>query len=144
MVNSTDLVDGPNFPLGKRQQQLLRDVRFLGSATVRDVMTHGGYTLSVSTVAAILDKLYRKGFLTRKLKDRAFFYSPRKTEAEATTAEARTRLRDIVEVIGNNSLPALVDAIAEKEPALIDALAEILDQRKTSRKVLPPDDDLDD
>ncbi len=48
-----------------------------GEGNVRDVAEKLGRPLAYTTVMTTLDRLYKKGLLERRKKDRAFFYSPR-------------------------------------------------------------------
>jgi predicted transcriptional regulator len=132
MVRTPKWGEPSNSPGGPRQKQLLHDVRVLGTATVRDVMAHGSYSLNVNTIASVLSSLYKKGFLIRTMnRNKAWVYSARETVDEATAAVAKSCSKTLLDSVPVDPLRALVEAIAECEPSLIEALADLVEQKKT-------------
>jgi predicted transcriptional regulator len=61
--------------LGHREREVLAVVRELGSATVQQVAERLSCGLAYTTVMTTLDRLFRKGLLTRKKMSRAYLYS---------------------------------------------------------------------
>ena len=53
-----------------------------GSATVRELVEGGCDDLAYTTVMTTLDRLFKKGFLTRSEENRAFRYVPRLSREE--------------------------------------------------------------
>ncbi|MFP5226151.1 MAG: BlaI/MecI/CopY family transcriptional regulator [Acidobacteriota bacterium] len=61
--------------LGRREREVLSAVRDLGSATVQQVAERLDSGLAYTTVMTTLDRLFRKGLLSRRKQNRAFLYS---------------------------------------------------------------------
>lgn len=61
--------------LGHREREVLSIVRELGCATVQQVADRLNRGLAYTTVMTTLDRLFRKGFVQRRKKSRAFLYA---------------------------------------------------------------------
>ena len=61
--------------LGRREREVLSVLRQLGHATVQQVGKRLETGLAYTTVMTTLDRLFRKGLLTRRKENRAFVYS---------------------------------------------------------------------
>lgn len=59
-----------------------------GECSVRDVAQHLERPLAYTTVMTTLDRLYKKGLLSRQKLDRAFLYSQRMSRTEYDRARA--------------------------------------------------------
>lgn len=94
--------------------------------SVRDVLTELApeRTLAYTTVMTVLDKLYRKGWVSRQLVRRSYRYRPTSTREEA----ASQLLRELLDSTGNPDgvLLHFVHSASEEEFAL---LQRGLDQR---------------
>lgn len=85
---------------GELEERIMRVLWRRGRpATVRDV--HGALVkdtpLAYTTVMTVMDRLWRKGFLQREQRGRAYEYTPVRTEAEHTATlmnELLSRTRD--------------------------------------------------
>jgi predicted transcriptional regulator len=76
--------------LGPLEQQVLGEVWTRGNATARELMTASdGH--AYTTLLATLERLWRKGLLTRAVEGRRHRYSPAFTEAELKRVVARQR-----------------------------------------------------
>jgi predicted transcriptional regulator len=71
--------NAPSLPplgvLGRREREVLSILRQLGCATVQQVADQLNTGLAYTTVMTTLDRLFRKGLLTRRKQNRAFLYS---------------------------------------------------------------------
>lgn len=114
--------------LGSLEQQVL-DVVWTGAEmTVRDVHTRLEGKVAYTTVMTTLDRLYRKGLLDRTKRTRAFVYSASATREELEEIVAS----DVVSgLLGGESAPLpflsnLVDAVGERDRALLDELERLV------------------
>lgn len=83
-----------------------------------------------TTVLTTLDRMHRKGYLTREKQVKAFVYSPRYTRAEFERMVAQEVLGAL---IGNFTEPALstfVDLIGDDDVALDQLEARIQEKRR--------------
>src|SRR5260370_24806972 len=68
--------------LGPLEQRVLDGLWSKGSATVRELIEHCCPELAYTTVMTTLDRLFKKGLLTRSEEGRAFRYSARFSRAD--------------------------------------------------------------
>ena len=86
-----------------------------------------------TTVLTTLDRMHRKGYLTREKHGKAFLYSPAYSREEF---ERRMAHEVLCALIGNSSAPALsafVDLVAEDAEAL-DQLEELVREKKRAAR----------
>ncbi len=95
-----------------------------GEFSVRDAAEHLA-SLAYTTVMTTLDRLFKKGYLNRRMQDRAFFYSARYSRAELEQRQAGK----LVSGLFSNShsspealISCLVDAVGQYDESLLDEL----------------------
>lgn len=118
--------------LGPLELELMRILWSRGESNVRDVARRLGRSLAYTTVMTTLDRLYKKGFLDRRMPDRAFVYSPKFSQEEWERQRAETIVagwlagsRPSRELLFSSFL----DAIGEHDARLLDEL-----EKKIRRK----------
>ncbi len=73
----------PNRPvLGPLEAEVMDVLWNCAEGNVRDVIHHLGRALAYTTVMTTLDRLYKKGLLSRRKSERAFIYVPRMSRQE--------------------------------------------------------------
>jgi len=113
--------------LGQREREVMAIVSGQGSASVQQVSEHLSSTLAYTTVMTTLDRLFRKGFLVRKKKDRAYIYSAALTSREVEGQRAAGLVRRFFGDSGEAPdllLSCLVDAVHRYDTTLLDQLEE--------------------
>src|SRR6267378_853192 len=70
------------FSLGRLEFRLMQILWSRGESNVRDVIQQLDRPLAYTTVMTTLDRLYKKGFLGRRMPERAFLYSARMSREE--------------------------------------------------------------
>lgn len=96
-----------------------------GSADVRDVtdcLSRGAYT----TVKTVMERLTKKGFLTRRREGKAYRYTPALSRAELETQVAQRASRELLNGFGRVALTHFVEA-AREDPGRIQELRQLLD-----------------
>jgi len=68
--------------LGPLELELMQILWSHGESNVREVVCRLERPLAYTTVMTTLDRLYKKGFLDRRMPDRAFVYSPKFSQEE--------------------------------------------------------------
>lgn len=122
--------------LGTLEREVLECLWRRGESSVRDVHAAFGETTAYTTLMTTLDRLFRKGLLTRRKEGRAFIY-----EARVTREEFERGVReDLLEgLLGQNAegaepvLSYIVEHVGERDRALLDRLDEMI---KTKRREL--------
>jgi len=120
--------------LGPLELELMQILWAHGECNVREVVRRLDRLLAYTTVMTTLDRLYKKGFLERRMQDRAFVYSPRfsreeweRLRAESLVAGWFAGPRPSRELLFSSFL----DAVGEHDAKLLDEL-----ERKIRRKRL--------
>jgi len=110
---------------------LLEQVWGRGNATVREILEGADLNIAYTTVMTTLDRLYKKGLLSRIAEGRAFRYSPRYSQQELQRAAAGVAIRQLLDA-GANGMPLsyLVEAVSEHDVQLLDQLQELVEQKR--------------
>lgn len=86
------------------------------------------------TVVTVLNKLVRKGLLSRAKRDDLFHYTPRLSEEEFM-AHASRRLVEGILSLGEEAVAAsLVDVLAERDPERLAELGRLVRRRLRERE----------
>ena len=124
-------------PLGPLEIAVMEILWAQASCNVRDVAERLGRPLAYTTVMTTLDRLYKKGLLTRRKSERAFVYSAALTREEWE----QKRAGDFVAGFLSPELlvSCLVEAVGEYDAALLDDLEKKIKakRRELDRKVKP-------
>lgn len=119
--------------LGKLEREVLNEVWLRGEASVREVERTFDGRVAYTTVMTTLDRLYKKGLLTRRKSGRAFLYSPRLSREEFEQGVAE----DIIDgLLGRRTdgvepvLACFVDAVSERDRELLDELDRLVQQKR--------------
>ena len=80
-----------------------------------------------------LDRLYKKGLLARAKEGRAYLYSPRVTREEFERGVAEDVLGGLLDRTADGAEPLLaciVEAVSERDRALLDELQRLVEEKK--------------
>jgi predicted transcriptional regulator len=120
-------------PLGRLESQVMDCLwRSDEALSVRDVSQRLNGPWAYTTLMTTLDRLFKKGLLTREPKSRAFVYRARLTRADLGVRALRTAVSDIEAGAPNRDLAiaALVDAIESHDPGWLDSLDRLVKEKK--------------
>jgi predicted transcriptional regulator len=96
-----------------------------GESNVHDVIEKLGRPLAYTTVMTTLDRLYKKGLLSRHKSERAFLYSTRQTRMEWEQKRAGEFVAGFLngpQAAGELLISCLVEAVGQKDATLLDEL----------------------
>jgi predicted transcriptional regulator len=118
--------------LGPLEQRLLYALWARGNATVRELVEDGNPKLVYTTAMTTLDRLYKKGLLSRVREGRAFRYQARCRREEMEQVAARQIVGRLLEANAGPTLPLsyLVEAVTEHDVRLLDCLQEIVERQR--------------
>lgn len=122
--------------LGPLEETVLEQVwRYGREASVREVAAALPRALAYTTVMTTLDRLYRKGLLSRRKEGRAFLYASRTTREQFTAGFLR---RWLDRLAGRGTvrpvLASLVEAVGEHDAALLPELQRLVRERERALK----------
>ena len=103
-----------------------------GSATVRELVEGVCQKLAYTTVMTTLDRLFKKGLLTRSEEGRAFRYVPRFSREELHREAVGHALRQLLDASPASSLPLsfLVEILGERDAQLLDDLRKVVERKR--------------
>jgi predicted transcriptional regulator len=124
----------PAGQLGPLEQRMLDALWARGSATVRELVEDAYRDLAYTTVMTTLDRLFKKGLLTRSEEGRAFRYSPRMTREELHREAAGDAFRRLLDASPASTLPLsfLVEILGERDTQLLEDLRKLVEEKRRS------------
>ena len=111
--------------LGPLEQMVMEIVWARPESCVRDVAARLARPLAYTTVMTTLDRLYKKGMLTRVKSDRSFIYSATLSRDDWERQQAGDLVSEMLANPRHSSellISCLVDAVGEHDAALLDEL----------------------
>ena len=118
--------------LGPLEQRMLDALWARGGASVRDLVERGCEDLAYTTIMTTLDRLFKKGLLTRTAQGRAFRYVPRVSREEFHREAASHAFRQMLDASSISSLPLsfLVEILGQRDAQLLDDLGELVERKR--------------
>ena len=89
--------------------------------------------VAYTTVMTTMDRLFKKGLLARRMVGRAFVYRAAATRQELEGAVAAELVQSLLQRGGGEPLPilsSLVDAVSERDRALLDELERLVREKR--------------
>lgn len=125
-----------SLPGGELEYAVLGALWELEKASAREVHERVGEPngLVYTTTATVLDRLHTKGLVSRERHGKAFIYKP---AVERETVEKARAAKTVGGLLGTEPRPAiaaLVEAVEDLDPDLLDELARVVDRRRRSRR----------
>lgn len=118
--------------LGPLEIRMLEGLWARGSATVRELVESDYQDLAYTTLMTTLDRLFKKGLLTRAEEGKAFRYAPRFSREELHREAASNALRQLLDASPASSLPLsfLVEILGEHDKRLLDDLGKLVERKR--------------
>jgi predicted transcriptional regulator len=114
--------------LGSLESELMERVWDRGEFSVRDLHLEFATRLAYTTVMTTLDRLYKKGLLTRRKVGKAFLYAAAFTEKEYQELLTQHLFGMVLTDRMNNNtvLSCFVDAVGEADKEMLDKLDQLV------------------
>ena len=119
--------------LGKLERQMLAEVRRQGETSVRQVWLTMGEATAYTTIMTTLDRLYRKGLLSRRKEGRAFLYSSKFSAGELERGVAGDVIGNLLDSNTGPVEPVLaciVDAVSDRDRQFLDDLERLVREKR--------------
>ncbi len=119
--------------LGELESKVLTIVRSQGETNVGRVSDALDRSYAYTTVMTTLDRLYKKGLLTRFKEGRAFYYSAKYSAEElerGITADVMSTLLDASPSRVSPVLACIVDSVSHRDRQLLDELERLVQQKR--------------
>jgi len=121
--------------LGSLERDVMALVWRRGDVNVRDACDELGSIVAYTTVMTTMDRLFKKGLLTRRRVGRAFVYRASASRAEIESAVATELVHSLLQREGEPLpvLSSLVDAVSDRDRALLDELERLIREKRRRR-----------
>jgi predicted transcriptional regulator len=122
--------------LGRLEREVMEIVWRCDRVNTREVRDQIRRAVAYTTIMTTLDRLFKKGLLTRERDGRAFVYRAALTRHEMEQAITTGLLRSLLDVDAGRSRPLLsnlVDTIGDRDSALLDELEELVRRKRRER-----------
>jgi len=118
--------------LGPLEERMLDGLWAKGSATVRELQEGFCADLAYTTVMTTLDRLFKKGLLSRLEEGRAFRYTPQFSREDLQREAAGHAFRQLLDASPSSSLPLsfLVEILGERDAQLLDDLRKLVERKR--------------
>jgi len=118
--------------LGPLEQRILDELWSRGSTTVRELVEASCQDLAYTTVMTTLDRLYKKGLLSRSEDGRAFRYATRLSREQLQREVTSQTFRQLLDATPASSLPLslLVQILSERDAQLLDDLSRLVEEKR--------------
>ena len=119
--------------LGTLEREVMAVVWDRGDVNVKDVSARLSAAVAYTTVMTTMDRLFKKGLLTRRKVGRAFVYRAAATRDELEGAVATELVQSLFDRPGSGSIPllsSLVDAVSERDRTLLDDLERLIQEKR--------------
>lgn len=119
--------------LGTLEREVMKLMWQEGESSVHEIHRSLGDAKAYTTVMTTLDRLHRKGMLTRRKSGRAFLYSPRMSREEFERGLAEDVIDGLLNRVAGEAEPLLaciVEAVGEHDRELLDELDRLVKQKR--------------
>lgn len=123
--------------LGRLERDVMEIVWRGGEPSVREVQTALTRPIAYTTVMTTLDRLFKKGLVSRRREGRAFLYSAAQTREQMAAALTGGVLRGLFADAPGDARPFLsnlVDAVSDGDARLLDELERLVREKRDERR----------
>ncbi len=126
--------------LGALEREVMGAVWTSGDLSVREACARLDPDVAYTTVMTTMDRLFKKGLLTRRKVGRAFVYRATASRSELEGAVAAELVHSLFRRENGEPLPvlsSLVDAVSDRDRDLLSELERLIQEK---RKALGPEE----
>ena len=119
--------------LGALERAVMAVAWELDEITVRDACARLDSGIAYTTMMTTMDRLFKKGLLSRRKVGRAFVYRAAASRQEMEGAVASELVHSLLERDGGEPLPilsSLVDAVSDRDRALLQELERLIREKR--------------
>lgn len=119
--------------LGELEQKAMREIWRRGETSVGVLCDHFGNAYAYTTIMTTLDRLFKKGLLTRRKEGRAYFYNSVYSLQEMERGVAQDVISKLLDSSIGRAEPVLaciVDSVSERDLLLLDELERLVAEKR--------------
>jgi predicted transcriptional regulator len=87
-----------------------------------------------TTIMTTLDRLYKKGFLARDRRGKAYYYSARVSRTELGSNVTKQVIDGLLSTFAEPAISYFVEALGDSDPAKLDSLAALVERKRAERE----------
>jgi predicted transcriptional regulator len=119
--------------LGTLERRMFGEIREHGEISVKQIYEKENEAIAYTTIMTTLDRLYKKGLLSRRKVGRAFLYSAKYSAGEIERGVAGDVIADLLDAnLGavEPVLACIVDAVSERDRQFLDELERLVSEKR--------------
>jgi len=122
--------------LGSLESKLMERLWSMGEISVRDLHVEFAPRLAYTTVMTTLDRLYKKGLLTRRKEGKAYMYVPAFDQKQYQERLAQHWIGMALTHSSHSQavLSSFVDAVSESDQQMLDRLDHLVKAKQRARR----------
>ncbi len=101
---------------------------------VQQALARSGKTAAYTTVMTTLSRLHKKGFLSRDMKGKAYYYRPRVTQDQLSDTVSKQVVDGLLATFAEPAMSYFVEALNAQDPGKLDSLSELIDRKRQEKK----------
>lgn len=116
--------------LGSLEARVMRVLWASPGLTVRDVASRlpRGRRRAYTTIMTVMNRLFEKGLLSRKLVERAYVYSPKLNESEFLQDLTQKRVQSLIAEFGDVAVANFVGEVKQLGPKEFEKLRRLIEE----------------
>ena len=83
-----------------------------------------------TTIMTTLDRLYKKGFLDRERRGKAYYYTAKVTKAELGSSVTKQVIDGLLKTFAEPAISYFVEALGDTDPEKLDSLAALIEKKR--------------
>jgi predicted transcriptional regulator len=86
-----------------------------------------------TTIMTTLDRLYKKGFLARERRGKAYYYRAKVSRSELGSNVTKQVIDGLLTTFAEPAISYFVEALGDTDPEKLDSLAELIERKRAER-----------
>lgn len=100
----------------------------------QEALLSSGKDAAYTTVMTTLSRLYKKGFLARDMRGKAYLYSARVSRDELEDTVTRQVVDGLLATFAEPAMSYFVEALSETDPSKLESLAGLIEKKRSEKK----------
>jgi predicted transcriptional regulator len=86
-----------------------------------------------TTIMTTLDRLYKKGFLARERRGKAYYYRAKVSRSELGSNVTKQVIDGLLTTFAEPAISYFVEALGDSDPEKLDSLAALIEQKRSEQ-----------
>ena len=99
----------------------------------RGLLDQKGKDAAYTTIMTTLDRLYKKGFLGRERRGKAYYYKARVSRTELGSNVTKQVIDGLLTTFAEPAISYFVEALGDTDPEKLDSLAALIERKRAEQ-----------